>query len=110
MNIDVQPMINLVTQTGIWCLSTYILAKYFLDYIKSDKEQEKEDRKLERTECQREKDRLYGLIESQNRLMEQQKDLLSHNRDMLTKLTEVEMLHSTRLDRIEDKIERLKRE
>lgn len=108
--MDFQPIINLVAQTGIWCVTAFVIGKVFFDYVKKDKEQEREDHKEER-------DRMYTLIENQGKIMEQQKELLGkqvlmseHNKEMLDRLTDIQMLHTNRLDRIEDRQSRLEEE
>lgn len=108
--MDIQPIIELITQTGIWCMTTYILAKYFFDYVKKDKENDRQDHKED-------KDKLYTLLDNQSKILEQQKEMLSkqvimseHNKEMLDKLTNIQMLHTNRLDRIEDRQTRLEEE
>lgn len=101
-----EPVVNLITQTGIWCVTAYILGRYLIQ----DKQQDRQDSKEE-------KERLYGLIENQGRILEQQKDLLSqqvrasqHNEEMLDKLTHIQILHTNRLDRIEERQTKLEEE
>lgn len=106
METSFEPVVNLITQTGVWCVTAYILGRYLIQ----DKHQDRQDNKEE-------KERLYGLIENQGKILEQQKDLLSqqvmmsqHNKEMLDRLTDIQMLHTNRLDRIEDKQTRLEEE
>lgn len=116
---------DLIAKTGIWCVTAYLIGKRFMDYIKSDREQSREDTQREREQSREdrqkerehdrvEKDRLYSVIENQSMLMQQQKELLGqqlvlseHNKEMLDKLTEIQILHTNRLDRIEDRLGRL---
>ena len=106
--------VELISQTGIWCATTFVLGKVLLNYISKSQD---ENRKLsrERDEVTRQdnkerEERLYTILDRQELLMSQQKDLLSQqaaasleNKDTLKKLTEIQMLHTNRLDRIEDK-------
>lgn len=105
--MDLQPLVELVTQTGIWCVSAFIIAKHFFEYIKKDGENKREDMKED-------KDRMYEILDKYSVLMEQQKELLSeqvciseNNKEMLNRLTDIQMLHTNRLDRIEDRLGRL---
>ena len=102
--------IQLISQTGIWCVTAYILGKNFIDYITRREENDKVNFK-EREE------RMYRIIEKQEAIMLQQKDLLTqsitmsqHNKEMLDKLTDIQMLHTNRLDRIEDRQTQLEEE
>lgn len=106
METNFEPVVNLITQTGIWCATSYILGKYLI----REKQQDRQDNKEE-------KERLYGLIENQGKILEQQKELLSqqvmmaqHNKEMLDRLTDIQMLHTNRLDRIEERQTRLEEE
>ena len=106
MESNFDSVINLVTQTGVWCVTSYILGKYLI----REKQQDRQDNKEE-------KERLYGLIENQGKILEQQKELLSqqvmmsqHNKEMLDRLTDIQMLHTNRLDRIEERQTRLEEE
>lgn len=102
--------IQLISQTGIWCVTAFILAKCFFDYVTKREE-------VDRTSFKEREDRMYSIIEKQETIMQQQKDLLSqqitmsqHNKDMLDKLTDIQMLHTNRLDRIEDRQTQLEEE
>ena len=106
MESNFDSVINLVTQTGVWCVTSYILGRYLIQ----DKQQDRQDNKEE-------KERLYGLIENQGKILEQQKELISqqvmmsqHNKEMLDRLTDIQMLHTNRLDRIEERQTRLEEE
>lgn len=106
MESNFDSVINLVTQTGVWCVTSYILGKYLI----REKQQDRQDNKEE-------KERLYGLIENQGKILEQQKELLSqqvmmsqHNKEMLDRLTDIQMLHTNRLDRIEERQTKLEEE
>ena len=105
--MNAESVVNLVTQTGIWCVTAFILGKLFFDYVKRDREQDREDYKED-------KDRMYAVLENQGKLMEQQKELLSkqlvmseHNKEILDSLTDIQMLHTNRLTNIEDRQTRL---
>lgn len=106
METSLEPVVNLITQTGVWCVTSYILGKCLI----REKQQDRQDNKEE-------KERLYGLIENQGKILEQQKELLSqqvmmsqHNKEMLDRLTDIQMLHTNRLDRIEERQTRLEEE
>ena len=106
MESNFDSVINLVTQTGVWCVTSYILGKCLIREKQQDRQDNKED-----------KERLYGLIENQGKILEQQKELLSqqvmmsqHNKEMLDRLTDIQMLHTNRLDRIEERQTRLEEE
>lgn len=106
METNFEPVVNLITQTGVWCVTAYILGRHLL----REKQQERQDNKEE-------KERLYGLIENQGKILEQQKELLSqqvmmsqHNKEMLDRLTDIQMLHTNRLDRIEERQTKLEEE
>ena len=102
--------IQLISQTGIWCVTAFILAKSFFDYVTKREE-------VDRTSFKEREDRMYSIIEKQEAIMQQQKDLLSqqitmtqHNKEMLDKLTDIQMLHTNRLDRNEDRQTQLEEE
>ena len=106
MEGNFEPVVNLITQTGIWCVTAYILGRYLI----KDKQQDRQDNKEE-------KERLYKLIENQGKILEQQKELLSQqvmmsqdNKEMLERLTSIQMLHTNRLDRIEERQTKLEEE
>ena len=106
MESNFDSVINLVTQTGVWCVTAYILGRYLI----REKQQDREDNKEE-------KERLYGLIENQGKILEQQKELLSQqvmtsqdNKEMLERLTSIQMLQTTRLDRVEERQTKLEEE
>lgn len=108
--MDTQPFIDLITKTGIWCLTAFIVGRTFFDWIKRDKEMDREDMKEDRAQ-------MYALMERQGNLLEQQKELINrqvlmseHNKEMLDRLTDIQMLHTNRLDRIEDRLGRLEEE
>ena len=109
-----ESFLELISQTGIWCATTFVLGKVLLNYVSKTQD---ENRKInrERDEVTRQdnkerEERLYTLFDRQELLMSQQKDLLSQqaataleNKETLKKLTEIQMLHTNRLDRIEDR-------
>ena len=115
--MNFQPFINTIAQAGVWCIAAFLMGKMFLDYVKKDKEHDREDMKEERAVYNNEKERIYSLYERQSKILEQQSQMLSellsvsqHNRDMLDKLTNIQMLHTNRLDRLEDRQSRLELE
>ena len=94
---------QLISQTGIWCVTAYIIGKSFFDYITR---REEGDRQIYKDR----EERMYSIFEKQESIMLQQKDLLSqqvtmsqHNKEMLDKLTNIQILHTNRLDRIEER-------
>ena len=116
--------IQMISQTGIWCVTAFLLGKTFLDYIIKREE-------VDRTSFKEREDRTYSIIENQEALMQQQKDLLSkaiimieNNKEKLSNLTDmtqsnketldnlnnIQMLHTNRLDRIEDRQTQLEEE
>ena len=116
--------IQMISQTGIWCVTAFLLGKTFLDYIIKREE-------VDRTSFREREDRTYSIIENQEELMQQQKDLLSkaitmieNNKEKLSNLTDmtqsnketldnlnnIQMLHTNRLDRIEDRQTQLEEE
>ena len=106
MEANFESVVNLITQTGVWCVTAYILGRHLL----REKQQDREDNKGE-------KERLYGLIENQSKILEQQKELLTqqamtsqHNKEMLEKLTSIQMLQTNRLDRVEERQTKLEEE
>ena len=106
MEGNFEPVVNLITQTGIWCVTAYILGRYLI----KDKQQDRQDNKEE-------KERLYKLIENQGKILEQQKELLSQqvmtsqdNKEMLERLTSIQMLQTNRLDRVEERQTKLEEE
>ena len=106
MEASFEPVVNLITQTGVWCVTAYILGRHLL----REKQQDRQDNKEE-------KERLYGLIENQGKILEQQKELLSQqvmmsqdNKEMLERLTSIQMLQTTRLDRVEERQTKLEEE
>lgn len=101
---------QLISQTGIWCVTAYTLGKNFFDYITRREEDDRQNYK-DREE------RMYSIFEKQESIMLQQKDLLSqqvtmsqHNKEMLDKLTNIQILHTNRLDRIEERQTQLEEE
>lgn len=101
---------QLISQTGIWCVTAYILGKNFFDYVTRREEND-------RVNFKEREERMYRIIEKQEVIMIQQKDLLTqsitmsqHNKEMLDKLTDIQMLHTNRLDRIEDRQTQLEEE
>ena len=105
--MNFETLMELVTQTGILCATAYLLGKTLLDLLKKDKEQAREDYKAD-------KERLYTFIENQNGLLQELKELANkqattseHSKEMLNKLTDIQMLHTNRLDRIEERLARL---
>ena len=101
---------QLIFQTGIWCVTAYILGKNFFDYVTRREEND-------RVNFKEREERMYQIIEKQEVIMIQQKDLLTqsitmsrHNKEMLDKLTNIQMLHTNRLDRIEDRQTQLEEE
>lgn len=122
-----EQMLTLLVEGGSWLVGVFaagVIGKQLIDYIKNDKEQDRQDHKDD-------KERMYSLMEKQNNLSEQQKEMLvqtnvllqkqidmeKHNREMLTglkatmdKMNDIQMLHTNRLDRIEDKQEIMDRE
>ena len=106
MESNFDSVINLVTQTGVWCVTSYILGKYLIREKQQDRQDNKED-----------KERLYGLIENQGSILEQQKELLSqqvmmsnHNKEVLDRLADIQVLQTNRLDRIEERQTKLEEE
>lgn len=109
-----EALMQLISQTGIWCAAAFVLAKVFLDYINKKDAAQRQDSK-EREEVNRQDfkdrdDRTYNMISKLENLMSQQKELLSQqtimskqNKDTLDKLTEIQILHTNRLDAIERK-------
>lgn len=102
-----ESLINLISQTGIWCAAAFVLGKVFLDYVNKKDEQTRQDT-LAR------EDRIYTILEKLEDTMSQQKDILTkqtitteHNKLVLDKLTDIQMLHTNRLDKIEDRLARL---
>ena len=102
--------IQMISQTGIWCVTAFLLGKTFLDYIIKREE-------VDRTSFREREDRTYSIIENQEALMQQQKDLLSkaitmieNNKETLDNLNNIQMLHTNRLDRIEDRQTQLEEE
>ena len=101
---------QLISQTGIWCVTAYIIGKSFFDYITR---REEGDRQIYKDR----EERMYSIFEKQESIMLQQKDLLSqqvamsqHNKEMLDKLTNIQILHTNRLDRIEERQTQLEEE
>ena len=106
METSFEPVVNLITQTGVWCVTAYILGRHLL----REKQQDRQDNKEE-------KERLYGLIENQGKILEQQKELLSqqvkmsnHNKEVLDRLADIQVLQTNRLDRIEERQTKLEEE
>ena len=106
METSLEPVVNLITQTGVWCVTAYILGKYLIREKQQDRQDNKED-----------KERLYGLIENQGKILEQQKELLSQqvktsqdNKEMLERLTSIQMIQTNRLDRVEERQTKLEEE
>ena len=116
--------IQMISQTGIWCVTAFLLGKTFLDYIIKREE-------VDRTSFREREDRTYSIIENQEALMQQQKDLLSkaiimiennkeklsnltdmtqNNKETLDNLNNIQMLHTNRLNRIEDRQTQLEEE
>lgn len=126
-------LLELIIQGGTWfvgCMAAFIVGKLFVQYVNKERSTYRDDTKEE-------KDRLYSIIESQNDLLsnqgsilEQQKQMLENtnrlieqqismemdNREVLNalvvsndKMTEIQMLHANRLERIEDRLERVER-
>ena len=106
--------VELISQTGIWCATTFVLGKVLLNYISktqdANRQLSKERDEITRQDNKEREERLYTLLDRQEVLMGQQKDLLSQqaataleNKETLKKLTEIQMLHTNRLDRIEDR-------
>lgn len=115
--MDFQPFINTIAQAGVWCIAAFVMGKMFIDYINKDKELDRQDVVNERQMFREERERLYLLVEGQGKILEQQRDMLGqqveaskHNKEMLDKLTNIQMLHTNRLDRIEDRQSRLEEE
>lgn len=115
--MDFQPIINLIAQTGIWCVLAFGLGKILFDWMKKFFEYIKEEKERDRADFKQEKDRIYSLFDNQAEISSQQKDLLQqhlimaeHNKEMLDRLTDIQMLHTNRLDRIEDRQSRLETE
>lgn len=118
---------ELIIQGGSWLvgiLAAVAFGKQLIEYVKTDKENDRQDFKEDRQV-------MYSLMDKQNSLAEQQKDMIvqtniliqkqigmeEHNRDMLNglkatmdKMNDIQMLHTNRLDRIEDKQEQLEKE
>lgn len=116
--------LEMIVQGGSWLvgiLAAMAIGKQMIEYIRVDKENDRKDNKEDR-------ERIYALMERQNLLAAQQKDVLlqtnlliqkqagmeEHNREMLNglkatldKMNDIQMLHTNRLDRIEDKQENL---
>lgn len=119
--------LSLIVQGGSWLIGIFAagtVGKILIDYVKSDKEQDRQDFKED-------KERTYSLMEKQNNLAAQQKDMLVQtnlliqkqldaeqvNREMLIglkatmdKMNDIQMLHTNRLDRIEDRQEIMEKE
>lgn len=122
-----EQFVELIVQGGSWLvgvLAALAIGKQLIDYIKNDKDQDRLDFKEDR-------ERIYCLMERQNNISEQQKEMLvqtnsliqkqigmqEHNREMLNglkatmdKMNDIQMLHTNRLDRIEDKQELMEKE
>ena len=106
METSLEPVVNLITQTGVWCVTAYILGRHLL----REKQQDRQDNKEE-------KERLYRLIENQGKILEQQKELLRQqvmmsqdNKEMLERLTSIQMIQTNRLDRVEERQTKLEEE
>ena len=113
MEASFEPVVNLITQTGVWCVTAYILGRHLL----REKQQDRQDNKEE-------KERLYRLIENQGKILEQQKELLGQqkellsqqvktsqdNNEMLERLTSIQMIQTNRLDRVEERQTKLEEE
>ena len=115
--MNFQPFINAVAQAGVWCMAAFILGKSYLDYINKDKEHDRLERLDDRDYNRAEREKLYQLMNDQASILKDQKILLSrqvdvseHNKDMLDKLTNIQMLHTNRLDSIEDRQSRMEEE
>lgn len=103
-------LLEIVTQGGSWLvgvIAAIVIGRQFVNFVSKDKE-------LDRADSKEEKEKMYALMEKQNELYGQQKELLirmdSYSREMLKglkgtmdKMNEIQMLHTNRLDRIEDK-------
>lgn len=122
-----EQFLEMLVQGGSWLVGIFAamaIGKQLIDYVKTDKEHDRQDYKDDR-------ERMYSLIEKQNHLSEQQKEVLvqtnlliqkqigmeEHNREMLNglratmdKMNDIQMLHTNRLNRIEDKQEQLEKE
>lgn len=100
-------LIKLITQTGVWCATAYIVGKVFLDYVNKKDDNSRQD-------MYNREERMYTIMERLEVTLSQQKDILTqqvvtseHNKQVLDKLTDIQMLHTNRLDKIEDRLGRL---
>ena len=105
--MDLSSFAKLFTETGVWCVTAYLLGKTLLDILRKDKEQAREDYKAD-------KERMYSFIDEQNAILNELKQLVNNqasaaeqSKEMLHKLTDIQMLHTNRLDRIEERLGRL---
>lgn len=115
-----EQLLELITQGGSWIIGIFaagVIGRQFIAYIKSKDEETRELLKADRAETKAEKERLFNMFEGQRAILEQQKDMLveqmktnANNTKMLEKLTDIQMLHTNRLDRMEDRQSRLEDE
>lgn len=128
-------IMDFILQGGSWAigiLAALVVGKQFISYITKDKEMDRQDAKerldRDRAFAKEDNERVYSLMEKQNVLFEQQRETLiqislkqvssdEQNRlifnglkDTMDGLKEIQMLHTNRLDRIEDRQSNLERE
>lgn len=110
-------ILDLILQGGSWLIGIFAaiaVGRQFIAFITHDKDLDRQDAKEDR-------ERMYSLMEKQNELYSQQKEMLvkseAYNKEALKgiknsldKLNEIQMLHTNRLYRIEDRQEKLESE
>lgn len=133
--MDYTELVKAAAGTGAWGLLALFLIKYFIDdkaktitILEDSKastiERLENSHKETMVDMKNDKDKLMEIVMSQKELLTQQKEILSRQTEMLghneatlgglkiamDKIIDIQLLHANRLEKIEDRLERVERQ
>lgn len=122
--MDMTELIKAAAGSGAWGLLAVFLIKYFMDDKSQTISSIEKNHKESMDDMKEDKDKLMEIVISQKELLTQQKEILSRQTEMLSqnqdtligvkmaidKITEIQIGFTNRLDKIEDKVERVERQ
>ena len=121
--MDIMEIFKTAGSTGAWGLLAVFLIKYFIDDKAKTIERLETSYRENYGDMRLDKNKLTEIIATQKDLLIQQKEILSKQTDMLghyedilngiktnlEKITDIQLLHANRLEKIESRLERLER-
>ena len=122
--MDMNEIFKAVAGNGAWGLLAVFLIKYFIEDKAKTIERFESNHKETIEDMKEDKDKLLEIVMSQKELLTQQKEILSKQTDMLShneetlnglkiamdKIVDIQLLHANRLEKIEDRLERVEKQ